>query len=94
MDIYADVVYSRIGYDVNSYFRSEVITEKLTKVPPTTASGQISRAQFKRGYFAALSGSISLTNTLDMAQLAASSRLQNANCSLILHKSAQNGPSC
>ena len=39
MDIHTDIVYSNTEYDVIIYVRSEVIGEKLSKMPPPTASG-------------------------------------------------------
>ena len=73
-------LFSHTEYDVTTYFRSEVIAIKLSKIPLPTASGGISREWFKRGSpnFTYLSGTISFTNLMDMTLLAASSRLQNA----------------
>ena len=36
-------VYKHTGYDITNYFRSEVILKKTSKMPPPTASGEISR---------------------------------------------------
>ena len=49
-------------------------------MPPPTASGGISREQFKRGsrQFTRVSWTISPTNLLDMTSLASSGRLQIA----------------
>ena len=66
---------------VTSCFLSEVIAQKpLSKMPLPTASGGISRERFKLGSrsFWRLSGTIGLTNMLDVTSLAASGLLQNA----------------
>ena len=64
------------GCDVIIYFRSEVIAKKLTKIPPTTASGRISRERFKLVPRNAshLSRTIGATNMLEMTSIAASGR--------------------
>ena len=36
------------GYDITSYFPSEATAKKTSKMPPQTASGEISRERFKR----------------------------------------------
>ena len=68
------------GYDVNSYFQSELSWKKLFKLPPPTAFDRISWEQSKRGSpnCTHLSGTIGLTNLLNMTWLTSSCRLQNA----------------
>ena len=68
------------GYDVTSYFRSDVVANQTAKMPPPISSGQISQELFKRGSqnFTYLLGTNSFANLLDMTSIAASGRLQNA----------------
>ena len=42
----SDIVYCRTRYNIITYFRSEVIAKQLSKIPPMTASGGISRDLF------------------------------------------------
>ena len=49
MHIHTDIVYSKTGYDVIIYFRSEVIGEKLSNILPPMASGGISQERFNLG---------------------------------------------
>ena len=72
-------LYSQTKFDVTSYFRSEVVEEKTSKMLPVTTTGGISRERLKRGSgnFTHISGANILTNVLVMTSLAASNRLQN-----------------
>ena len=47
--IHIDQLYSHAGYDVTTCFRSEVIANKPSKMPPPMASGVIYGERFKRG---------------------------------------------
>ena len=75
-NVYTNKIYHNTGYDVTICFRSEGILNILSKMPPPTASGTISREKFKRGSrnFTDLSGTIGPTNLPDMASLAVSGR--------------------
>ena len=80
-DIRNDLLYNYTGYDVTSYFGSEVTGKKLSKMSPPTALGRISRERFKRGSrtFTALSGPNNPINLPNIKQLVAFSRRQNEN---------------
>ena len=69
---------SSINQSIFFSFRSEVILKKPSKMPPSTASGGISRERFLRGlrHFTGLSGTIGPTRLLDMTSLAVSGLLQ------------------
>ena len=61
MILHTGWIYNPTGNDVTIYFRSEVIdVRKRSKIPPQTASGEISRERFKRGSpnFTQLSGQL------------------------------------
>ena len=68
MDIHADQLCIHTGYDVTSYFRSEIILKKTLTMLPPMASGFISRKRFKRGSgnVTALSGTFGPTNAPDI----------------------------
>ena len=69
--------------------------EKRTKMPPQTASGGISREEFKRGSpnFTRLSPTTGPTNLLDMTSLVSFSRLQIAikYCTIVMRKTGSVG---
>ena len=48
MDILTEVLHSHTEYDIANYFRSEVVAEKLSKMPHAMASGGISPERFLR----------------------------------------------
>ena len=76
------IVYSHTGYGVIICLKSKVIAmkKKLSEIPPPTASGRISREQFKHGsrYYTYLLSTVCLTNLPDMTSLSTSCRQQNA----------------
>ena len=76
------LTYSTATLDMASLFTSsrKLSWTKSSKIQPSVASDGISRERFKRGSwdFTHLSGSITLTNMLDMTSWAASGQLQNA----------------
>ena len=82
--IYTDMLYSRIAYDVTSYFQWEIIAKKPSKMPTPTASDGILESSLSDNHehFSCLSGGIDTTILTDMTSLAASGRLQNTikNC--------------
>ena len=77
--VHTGIVYSDVGYDVGIYFRSEVITKKLLKIPPQAALGGISRERFKlrSRNFTHLSSTTCSTNLLETTSSAAFGLLQN-----------------
>ena len=69
-EIPTDMLYRHTGFDVNSYFRLEVIAKKLSNMLPTTPGG-ISWEHFKQESpnFILLLGTTGLTQLPDMAWL-------------------------
>ena len=94
-DIHTDIVYSHTGYDdVIIYLQSGVIAKKLSKIPPPTALGGISRERFKLGSlnFTHLSRTFGLIHALEMTSLAASGPLKNViKCCTIVPKTGPAG---
>ena len=80
MDVLTELFYIHTEYDVINYFRSEIFTKKLSKMPHMTASGGIFQERFKSASqnLTRLLGTIDPTNLPDMTSLAVSGQLQNA----------------
>ena len=79
-DIHIDLLHSHTWYDHPNYLQSEVVANKLSKMPPLMASSGISWERFEwlPRNFTYFSGTIGLTKLPDMTSLAASCWLQTA----------------
>ena len=81
MTIHTDLLNSRTGYDIDIYFRPEVIAKKnCLKCHFALLRVEFIGKRFKQWSpsFNFLTRTIGLTNLLDMTSLAASGRLENA----------------